>query len=133
MRAKYGEITKGILKKLRELGPMTRTEIQEAVGVDKESIAAILSRLHKETPRMGKQIYITGWTHDAESQRRYPRAIYYVGKRHDAKKPKPNDLETRRRYDRKRHALFSMNSVFNMGKSRDTLRAERRAGTQGQL
>lgn len=127
MRVQYGETTKAILKALRELGPMTRAEIQEAAGVDKHSIAAIVSRLHKDTPRTGKQIYITGWVFDAEGQRRYPRAIYFVGKLADAKKPKASALENRRRYDQKRHALFSMNSVFNMGKSRDTLRAERRA------
>mgnify|MGYP000013396763 CR=1 FL=1 len=127
MRVKYGETTKAILKGLAELGPMTRSEIQQSVGVDKESIAAIVSRLHKDTPRVGKQIYVTGWVYDAEGQRRYPRAIYALGSRPDAKKPKASTLENRRRYDRNRHALFSMNSVFNMGKSRDTLRAERRA------
>jgi DNA-binding Lrp family transcriptional regulator len=127
MRVKYGETTKAILKGLAELGPMTRSEIQQSVGVDKESIAAIVSRLHKDTPRVGKQIYITGWVYDAEGQRRYPRAIYALGSKPDAKKPKASALENRRRYDRKRHAMFSMNSVFNLGKSRDTLRAERRA------
>jgi len=127
MRVKYGQTTKAILKGLAELGPMTRSEIQEAVGVDKESIAAIVSRLHKDTPRTGKQIYITGWVFDAEGQRRYPRAIYALGAKPDTKKPKASTLDNRRRYERKRHALFAMNSVFNMGKSRDTLRAERRA------
>lgn len=127
MRVQYGETTKAILKALRELGPMTRAEIQEAAGVDKHSIAAIVSRLHKDTPRTGKQIYITGWVFDAEGQRRYPRAIYALGAKPDTKKPKASTLDNRRRYERKRHALFSMNSVFNMGKSRDTLRAERRA------
>jgi hypothetical protein len=127
MRVKYGETTKAILNGLAELGPMTRAEIQQSVGVDRDSIAAILSRLHKDTPRVGKQIYVMGWANDAEGQRRYPRAIYALGSRPDAKRPKSSTFDNRRRYERKRHALFSMNSVFNMGKSRDTLRAERRA------
>lgn len=96
-------------------------------GVALVELDGIVSRLHKDTPRVGKQIYITGWVYDAEGQRRYPRAIYAIGSKPDAKKPKASALDNRRRYDRKRHAMFSMNSVFNMGKSRDTLRAERRA------
>lgn len=127
MRVNYGETTKAILKGLAELGPMTRAEVLVCVGVDRNSVSAILSRLHKDTPRIGKQIYITGWVYDAEGMRRYPRAIYDLGSKPDAKKPKSSEIENRRRYERKRHAMYAMNSVFNMAKSRDTLRAERRA------
>jgi hypothetical protein len=126
MRVSYGESSKSILAALGELGPMTRAEIERIVEVKSTCIAAIISRLHKDTPRTGKQISVVGYVYDAEGGRRYPRAIYALGAQPDVPKPKASHKENRRRYDAKRKALYSKNSVFHLAKTRDQIRSELR-------
>jgi hypothetical protein len=128
MRVGYGDSAKTILEALGELGPMTRAELEHIVREEVKSkcISPIISRLHKDTPRMGKQISIVGYVYDAEGGRRYPRAIYALGAQPDVSKPKPSHKENRRRYDAKKKAMFSKNSVFNLAKTRDQIREERR-------
>jgi hypothetical protein len=128
MRVGYGDSAKTILEALEELGPMTRAELEHIVREEVKSkcISPIISRLHKDTPRMGKQISIVGYVYDAEGGRRYPRAIYALGAQPDAPKPKPSHKENRRRYDAKKKAMFSKNSVFNLAKTRDQIRSELR-------
>jgi len=126
MRIGYGESAKAILAALAELGPMTRAELERVVEVKSKCISPIISRLHKDTPRTGKQISIVGYVYDAEGGRRYPRAIYALGAQSDVDKPKSSQKENRRRYDAKKKAMFSKNSVFNLAKTRDQIRSELR-------
>lgn len=126
-RKLYGARTQAIRMALEQYGPQSRAELEISAGIPKSMISAIVSRMHKNTPRTGKQIYIVRYVYDAESARRYPRAVYALGAGNDATKPKPSHLENRRRYDAKRKGWYGMNSVFNLGKSRDQLRAERKA------
>ena len=128
MRVGYGDSAKAILEALTDLGPMTRTELERIVHEEVKSkcISPIISRLHKTTPRMGKQIYIQGYVYDAEGGRRYPRAIYALGALPDAPKPKASHKENRRRYDAKKKAMFSKNSVFHLAKTHEQIRHELR-------
>jgi hypothetical protein len=112
---------------LEQYGNQSRAELEMNAGIPKPIIAAIISRLNKDTPRTGKQIHISHYVYDAEGARRYPRAVYALGAGIDAKKPKSSHLENRRRYESKKKAMYCMNSVFNMSKSRDQIRAELRA------
>lgn len=125
-RKLYGVRTQAILTALEQYGNQSRAELEVSAGIPKEIISAIISRLNRRGPRSGKQIHIVGYVYDAEGARRYPRAIYAVGDGVDAKKPKSSHLENRRRYDAKKRNMYRMNSVFNMGKSRDQIRAEMR-------
>ena len=120
----YGVRTQAILMALEQYGNQSRAELEVTAGIKKELIAAIVSRMNKRTPRTGKQIHIANYVYDAEGARRYPRAVYALGDGVDAKKPKASHLENRRRYDAKKNSMYRMNSVFNMGKSRDQIRAE---------
>lgn len=122
----YGVRTQAILTALEQYGNQSRAELEISAGIPKEIIAAIISRLNRRGPRAGKQIHIVGYVYDAEGARRYPRAIYAIGDGIDAKKPKASHLENRRRYEKKKNNMYRMNSVFNMGKSRDQIRAEMR-------
>ena len=119
--------TQAILTALEQYGNQSRAELEVTAGIPKLLIAAIVSRMNKRTPRAGKQIHISHYVYDAEGARRYPRAVYAVGDGVDAPKPKASHLENRRRYDAKKNAMYRMNSVFNMGKSRDQIRAETKA------
>ena len=124
MRAEYGALTKLILDAIKAYGPMTQAEICLAVGMSKERLGNVVSRLHYDAPKLGKQIHIIKYVYDAEGMRRYPRAVYALGSGNDAAKPKPQTKENKRRYEAKRRRMFSMNSVFNMAKTRDQVRAE---------
>lgn len=122
----YGVRTQAILMALEQYGNQSRAELEVSAGIKKELIAAIVSRMNKRLPRAGKQIHVSHYVYDAEGARRYPRAVYALGDGIDAKKPKASPLENRRRYDAKKKGMYRMNSVFNMGKSRDQIRAEMR-------
>lgn len=126
-RKLYGARTQAIRMALEQYGAQSRAELEVSAGIPKRLIAAIVSRMNKNTPRIGKQIYICRYVYDAEGARRYPRAVYALGAGNDVAKPKASQLENRRRYDAKKKAMYCMNSVFNMGKSRDQIRAELRA------
>lgn len=123
----YGVRVQAIKMALEQYGPQSRAELEQSAGIPKELIAAVLSRMNKSLPRAGKQIHICSYVYDAEGSRRYPRAVYALGDGVDVKKPKPSPLENRRRYESKKNGMYRMNSVFNMGKSRDQIRAERKA------
>lgn len=124
MRAEYGELTKLVLDALKSYGPMTQAEICVTVGLTKERLGNVVSRLHYNAPKVGKQIHIVKYVYDAEGMRRYPRAVYAIGFGIDALKPKSDKKAIKRRYEEKRRRMFSMNSVFNMAKTRDQVRAE---------
>ena len=124
MRAEYGELTKLVLDALKSSGPMTQAEICVTVGLTKERLGNVVSRLHYNAPKVGKQIHIVKYVYDAEGMRRYPRAVYAIGFGIDALKPKSDKKAIKRRYEEKRRRMFSMNSVFNMAKTRDQVRAE---------
>lgn len=126
-RKMYGVSSRAILMALEQYGPQSRAELEASAGIPKENISAILSRLNKKAPRIGKQIHIVEYVYDAEGARRYPRAVYAAGDGKDVKKPEASPKENKRRYDAKRKGWFVMNSVFNLGKSRDQIRAERKA------
>ena len=121
-----GEIVALILKALKDYGPMTRVELEGVVGVAKDQLSPIVSRMNKFTFKCGKRIHIKAWSYDAEGERRYPRAIYALGDGVDATKPKEARIEIRRRYDARRKLKYTTNSVFNLGKTRDQIRAELR-------
>lgn len=118
MTAKWGSVTREVLRMLEEDGPMTRAEICKQLGRDKDDIAAVVTRLHKRSPEAGKRVYIKDYVYDMEGERYYPRALYALGDKPDAKKPKADQLEVKRRY-RERHKLrYTANSVFNLALTR---------------
>jgi len=123
----YGVRVQAVKMALEQYGPQSRAELEQSAGVRKDLISAILSRMNKNLPRVGKQIYVCRYIYDAEGARRYPRAVYALGSGNDVAKPKASPKENKRRYDAKRMGLYRMNSVFNLGKSRDQIRAERKA------
>ena len=126
-KKQYGVRVQAILMALEQYGNQSRAELELTAGIPKELIAAVVSRMNKNNPRVGKQIHVSHYVYDAEGARRYPRAVYAIGDGIDAKKPKPCKKENKQRYESKKRVMYRMNSVFNMGKSRDQIRAETRA------
>lgn len=126
-RAGYGATVELILWALREYGPMTRAEIERAIGKDHRTVSAVVSRMAKRGPASAKRVYILEYRHEDDEvagKRRYPRAVFALGDNPDAKRPKPDVAANKRRYNQGKKAHLLMNSVFNLGKTRSQVRAE---------
>ena len=78
----------GIRHVLKEFGPMTSSEVHAVLrGTRFCDVSSILSRMRKLAV---KQVYILKWTYESDAGgRRYPRAVYALGKRPCAPKPAP--------------------------------------------
>lgn len=116
----YGQLADLILSQLKELGPMTSFEIAQSLGMTKTEISGVLSRLWRVGPKTPKRVYKQSYVHDAESSRRYPRAVYALGDSPDAPKPKRDIKANKKRYLQKKNGR--VNSVWMLGMTRDKRR-----------
>lgn len=114
MKQSYGSAVQKILEAIQTCGPMTRTELCQYIKADRSSTAAVISRLSKPGRITPKRLYITSYVYDQEGERRYPRAVYDLGDKPDAKKPKADKLGVKRRYVQRRKIKYATNSVFNL-------------------
>lgn len=113
-----GEIVNQVLKALEEDGPLTRQEICDRIGLDRLYVSAVVTRMTKATPRKPKRIYIQGYVFDADGQRRYPRAVYALGDKPDAKRVREPRKEIARRYREAKKRRLTGISVFHLGLTR---------------
>lgn len=130
MKVERGAIVKKIMRLLDEEGPMTRAEICKRLGRPKDEIAAVVSRLNKRSPVAGRRIYVREYVYDMEGERTYPRAVYAIGDKPNAKRPESDKKEIKRRYWARSQLKLRANSVFNLGLSRAQLRAMRKKEEQ---
>lgn len=130
MKVERGAIVKEIMRLLDEEGPMTRAEICKRLGRPKDEIAAVVSRLNKRSPVAGRRIYVREYVYDMEGERTYPRALYAIGDKPNAKRPVSDKKEIKRRYWARSQLKKKANSVFNLGLSRSQLRAQKKKEEQ---
>ncbi len=109
---------------LTAYGPLTRAQLQDVLGLDGNQISGVISRMSKRGKDGVKRISIKAWVYDHDAARRYPRAVYALGDRKNARRPRASRAETVKRYKGKKKALNTMNFVFNLGLS------ERNAGVR---
>jgi hypothetical protein len=102
---------------------MTRKELCDALNLEHDYVSAVLTRLANPTKTQPKRVYVISYVHDAEGQRRYPRAMFSVGDRPDAKRPTSDRRNNRRRYDQARRNRIAGASVFTWGLPRRELDA----------
>jgi hypothetical protein len=110
-----------------EFGRMTAQEFADYADIGRYDAHAVLNRMSKRTKAGVKRIYVADWTYAHDDARRYPRAVFAVGDKEDKKKPKPNIRLNRQRSEHKTIKAIRMNSVFNMGLTRDKVRELRRS------
>jgi hypothetical protein len=115
---KYGQIVSQILQALKYYGPMTRIEICDALNTTRKSVSAVMTRLNRTSPRSPKRVYVKSYVYDHEGQRYYPRAVYDLGDKPDAKPPGANPVAARKRYLQRKKMLNTANSVFNLALTR---------------
>jgi hypothetical protein len=109
-----GDTTKQILDAVAEYGPMTTREICDLLGLDLLRSGSLVSRLAVARKSVPKRLYVERWILDAEGQKLYPRAVYALGDKPCAKRPKPDRVAVQRRYRHKLYAKYKSNSVFNL-------------------
>lgn len=115
---KYGETVKRITELISDLGPMSTCELSEEMGRDRMFISAVLSRMRRPTKTMPKRLYVIRYIDKVESARAYPRAVFALGDKKDAQKPKADKRASRKASDQRRRMRNTMNSVFNLGMPR---------------
>lgn len=116
-----------IEKLFEEHGEMTRHEVCDAMGIDRMYISAILSRMCKPGKTLPKRLHVVRYVYDQEGERRYPRAVYALGDKPDAPRPKPNVKEVRKRYRSNLRKRMTTNSVFNLALTQREYLALRKA------
>jgi hypothetical protein len=126
-KAAWGDLAERILQAINELGPMTRAELCAHLQQDAGSVSSVVARLRKETPLRPQRLHIGGWVYDQEGQRAYPRAQYALGAQPD-KKLNRKLSKSKQRSAHQTMVLVRMKtaSVFNLGMTRDQLRAQSR-------
>ena len=120
MKAAFGSMTDRVLLSLKESGPMTRAEIEDALDLEPFRLAGIVSRLAllpKDKKGAKRRIHICRWAangaHDYAC-RWVP--VYKLG--HGTNKPRPPKMpksEVNRRYWANRKARLTSASVFRLG------------------
>jgi hypothetical protein len=106
-------VVAAMLAALEELGPMTGSELCEAIGsthVESGRMINIITHAGKTVP---KRAYVQGYTYDGEGQRRYPRAIYALGDKPNVPKPKRDVAANSRRWRERKQ--MRVNSVWALG------------------
>lgn len=111
-----------ILEHLQEFGPATSAELCRMLPYCRHTIISGLKALRMSQLKRPRMIYIQSYTYDDEVKQPYPRAIYAIGNKPDAKRPKrATNTERTKRWrekqvlrtrDSKRMAI-APNSVFN--------------------
>lgn len=118
MKRDWGTTVAKITAALEECGEMTPDEICRHIEVERDHVSTILTRMRKPGAVTPQRVYVIRYVYDAEGLRRYPRPVYALGCKENAKKPKANAKENKRRYRARVRKLMTTNSVFNLGLTR---------------
>lgn len=114
-RRGFGATVLAIEIVLSQQGPMTRSQIEDELGVGKAQVSAVLTRMRRRGKDGVKRIHIKAWVDSHEGGRRYPRAVYAMGDNPCKTKPKPDLAANKRRYLQSKRSILKANFVFNLG------------------
>jgi predicted ArsR family transcriptional regulator len=114
----WGSTVTKILAALKECGEMTPDEICQHIDIQRDHVSTILTRLRRPGKQVPQRVYVVRYVSDAEGMRRYPRPVYALGRGINAKRPKSDKKEIKRRYNAKVRKLMTTNSVFNLALTR---------------
>ena len=98
-----------------EFGEITAMELAEYLDITRYDAHAVLNRMNKRTKAGVKRIHVVRYIDDHDGARKYPRAVYAMGDKPDAKRPKADQLRVKREYYARVKSRTTMNSVFNLG------------------
>lgn len=100
-----------IIQLLSVEGPMTQREIAEALGLDHDTLRGYIGALRQKRPGV---LYVHSYRRDEDGGRLYPRALWAVGNRRDAKRlePLPKSVYNKRGKDKMKTRVAS---IFHLG------------------
>lgn len=125
MRRPWGATASAVRAALEGLGPMTMAEICREIGVGRDGVSAVVSRLHA-----AGEVHVKDYTYDDESGRRYPRAVYALGAGSDARRPRRNKNAVGMRSQKLARARIMNSSVFNLALTRKQCWDMRKAASE---
>ena len=82
-----GGVTSRILDIVSTWGEVTAKEISGDLGVPNTTVTSILCRLCKKRKCVPQVIYIDRYVYEAYDERRYPRPVFKMGAKKNAKRP----------------------------------------------
>lgn len=117
MTRAHGQTVQAVLQALRVIGPMTRNELCKEIGITRDRIGEILTRLRRpgKRPVRPRLIHVVDYRYDEEGQKAYPRAIYALGDLPDKPAPRPMSGKMKQRAYWTRKRAQRINSVFAIG------------------
>jgi hypothetical protein len=100
-----------IIDLLTASGPMTQREMAEELGLDVDLLRGYIGALRQRRPGV---LYVHSYRRDEDGGRLYPRALWAVGDKPDAKriKPLPKAVYNKRGKDKMKTRVAS---VFHLG------------------
>ena len=99
---------------INEFGEISAMELAEYCKISRYDAHAVLRRMNKPTKYAPKRLHVVRYINDHDGARKYPRPVYAMGNKPDAKKPKADQLAVKRAYYARLKSRTLMNSVFNM-------------------
>jgi hypothetical protein len=122
----WGTTTAAIERALQDGVRMGSAEIAREIGLPRDRVASCISRMARPGRSMPRRLYIAEWAlDDGPGARRYPRALYALGDKPNARRPRPETgTETARRYRQRNHGQVA--SVWDLGKPGRNLKALKR-------
>ncbi len=84
----WGQVTDMVLLMLTEHGPRTAQSVAALADVDYDPVRKALNRLANE-PFATRRAHIARWDRALAGERNYPRPVYAIGRRGNAKRPPP--------------------------------------------
>lgn len=115
-----------ILAALDELGRATCTEIATHIGVDRNNVSRVVSRMCVATKELPQRVHIVDYVRDADGEKSYPRAVYARGKGENKPKPYTDPQAQRRRWRVERRTRVQGASVFTLGVGYNRLMQQRK-------
>lgn len=109
-----GRVVTKTLAALADIGEMTAMELAEYIGIGRYDAHAVLRRIAQRTQKGLKRVYIVRYVYDHDSSRKYPRAVYALGDKQNAARPKADQLKVKREHYQRTKKRATMNSVFNL-------------------
>lgn len=99
-----------IIKALTDHGPMTARDLAEEIKINLRLVQGVLGWIRTEHPNT---IYIQNWRHEKTASRLNMNAVYALGSRPDAKRPKSMSASQKCKRWRQKQK-FQIASVFHL-------------------
>ena len=91
------------MKQLRDIGPMTSSEIGAALKMADTTLWCAMQSLRHDKP---KQVYISDWEYQEDGKQGAMSPVYKLGTAPDKKKPPARNAEKDKRYRQRNAALI---------------------------